>query len=77
MDRSSAIQQIKLENEGSFEGEFDEESLFGNSNCLTTESITAHCYRKVKTSILHVKFVFSKKATKIDEIFTVDLTLTT
>ena len=54
MDRSSAIQQIKLENEGSFEGEFDEESLFGNSNCLTTESITAHCYRKVKTSILNV-----------------------
>ena len=54
MDRSSAIQQIKLENEGSFEGEFDEESWFGNSNCLTTEFVTAHCYRKVKTSILNV-----------------------
>ena len=53
-NRSSAIQQIKLENEGSFEGEFDEESLFGNSNCLTTES-TAHCYRKVKTNILRVQ----------------------
>ena len=26
---------------------------------------------------LQVKFVFSKKATKIDKIFTVDLTLTT
>ena len=26
---------------------------------------------------ISVKFVFSKKATKIDEIFTVDLTLTT
>ena len=26
---------------------------------------------------LHIKFVFSKKTTKIDEIFTVDLTLTT
>ena len=26
---------------------------------------------------LLIKFVFSKKATKIDEIFTVDLTLTT
>ena len=26
---------------------------------------------------LKIKFVFSKKATKIDEIFTVDLTLTT
>ena len=26
---------------------------------------------------IHVKFVFSKKATKIDEIFNVDLTLTT
>ena len=25
----------------------------------------------------HVKFMFSKKATKIDEIFTVDLTVTT
>ena len=25
----------------------------------------------------HLKFVFSKKATKLDEIFTVDLTLTT
>ena len=25
----------------------------------------------------HLKFMFSKKATKIDEIFTVDLTLTT
>ena len=55
MDRSSATQQRKLENEGSFEGEFDEESWFGNSNCLATESITAHCYRKVKTSILHVQ----------------------
>ena len=26
---------------------------------------------------LYFKFMFSKKATKIDEIFTVDLTLTT
>ena len=30
-----------------------------------------------QTRILFIKFVFSKKATKIDKIFTVDLTLTT
>ena len=27
--------------------------------------------------VIRIKFVFSKKATKIDEIFTIDLTLTT
>ena len=30
-----------------------------------------------KNDVTDIKFVFSKKATKIDEIFTVDLTLTT
>ena len=33
--------------------------------------------KKDKVSNYLVKFVFSKKATKIDEIFTIDLTLTT
>ena len=32
---------------------------------------------KDQNSDIKLKFVFSKKATKIDEIFTVDLTLTT
>ena len=31
----------------------------------------------VSVKIMYVKFMFSKKATKIDEIFTVDLTVTT
>ena len=33
--------------------------------------------RKIKRKKCFVKFVFSKKATKIKEIFSVDLTLTT
>ena len=36
-----------------------------------------HLGEKVKKTIKQVKFVFSEKATKNDEIFTVDLTLTT
>ena len=30
-----------------------------------------------ETNLLQVKFMFSKKATKIDEIFTIDLTICT
>ena len=35
------------------------------------------CYRLCNQILKQVKFMFSKKATKIDEIFTVDLTVTT
>ena len=32
---------------------------------------------ELEYTYVYLKFIFSKKATKIDEIFTVDLTLTT
>ena len=35
--------------------------------CVSLEKL------KIPSKVTHVKFVFSKKATKIDEIFTVDL----
>ena len=51
--------------------------------CLISESFSfflksqkKRCQITVLSTIL-IKFVFSKKATKIDEIFTVDLTVTT
>ena len=34
-------------------------------------------YEKWSNLLTYLKFIFSKKATKIDEIFTVDLTVTT
>ena len=36
----------------------------------------SYALEKIAVSLLKLKFVFSKKATKIEKIFTVDLTLT-
>ena len=39
-------------------------------------ALVIHCsFMKYHMSTISVKFMFSKKATKMDEIFTVDLTL--
>ena len=38
---------------------------------------THFCNKEMFLYFFFIKFVFSEKATKIDEIFTVDLTLTT
>ena len=59
---------------------------------LSSRGYSNHTFKSLKVDVIHneekydfeflyklsakVKFVFSKKATKIDEIFTVDLTLT-
>ena len=40
-------------------------------------NVSIQGFHKIMLKTKVVKFVFSKKATKIDEIFTVDLTLTT
>ena len=49
-------------------------------NVFSNNKVFQCCYQNGganKVRLLTVKFVFSKKATKIGEIFTADLTLTT
>ena len=59
----------------------DEELLFimkrlGALSSLRMERRYIHNYRLFLMRMVQVKFMFSKKATKIEKIFTVDLTLT-
>ena len=51
---------------------FGESDRFKSTNIFPFESAEIN-----KLFFINIKFVFSKKATKIDEIFTVDLTLAT
>ena len=44
---------------------------------LVLRNILLHCPFYFNATIFKLKFMFSNKASKIDEIFTVDLTLTT
>ena len=42
---------------------------------ISFEPFSKYFFQKCMIGSTHIKFVFSKKATKIDEIFTVDLTV--
>jgi hypothetical protein len=44
---------------------------------LSSRRLFLFIKKKVSYKFFYLKFVFSKKSTNIDEIFTVDLTLTT
>ena len=54
----------------------DIENLMSSKDMLDTSIKIHNNVLQIETIIFNLKFMFSKKATKIDKIFTVDLTFT-
>ena len=74
--RNKTEKSVSAQSNGFSKGKVRKDRQQYLANCLHVSYISTYLLQKFARFQLLVKFIFSKKATKIDEIFTVDLTLT-